>query len=343
MWPILAEFLLFLIKVVQGPADSTVSAVVGTRAVLRCHNTSESSLISVVWKIRPKTGSHCLLAYRVDTNKTDKTNCNERMTWESSPYHNPALQIHPVRLADEGNYTCEIANSDGTFCLVSALTVLVPPAVTLTHDSNGVVVCHASAGKPAAEISWAQGSGRSTENKTHHTNGTVTTLSSMPMINSTNAHVTCLVTHPAMNQTQTIELSPKLSADMTLSPILHYFLICTSSCVAVAVVALILYRTLKCRVSWLTGLADTATMLNTFVCSECLSVAVIHAELLCCLFLAVVLSPSRLVTVGPLLWRLGITSNSHPGLGQLTQLTLPPWKVSIRITVYRTYIKRLIL
>ncbi|XP_043365701.1 cell surface glycoprotein CD200 receptor 1-B-like isoform X3 [Dermochelys coriacea] len=263
MWPILAEFLLFLIKVVQGPADSTVSAVVGTRAVLRCHNTSESSLISVVWKIRPKTGSHCLLAYRVDTNKTDKTNCNERMTWESSPYHNPALQIHPVRLADEGNYTCEIANSDGTFCLVSALTVLVPPAVTLTHDSNGVVVCHASAGKPAAEISWAQGSGRSTENKTHHTNGTVTTLSSMPMINSTNAHVTCLVTHPAMNQTQTIELSPKLSADMTLSPILHYFLICTSSCVAVAVVALILYRTLKCRVSWLTGLADTATMLNT--------------------------------------------------------------------------------
>ncbi|CAM4455356.1 unnamed protein product [Lepidochelys kempii] len=224
MWPILADFLLFLIKVVQGPADSTVPAVVGTRAVLRCRNTSVSSLISVVWKIRSKTGSHCLLAYRADTNKTDKTNCNERMTWESSPYHDPALQIHPVRLADEGNYTCEIATSDGTFCLVSALIVLVPPAVTLTHDSNGVVVCHASAGKPAAEISWAQGNGRSIENKTHHTNGTVTTLSSMSMINSTNAHVTCLVIHPAMNQTQTIELSPT---------------------------------------SWLTGLADTATVPNT--------------------------------------------------------------------------------
>ncbi|CAM4419474.1 unnamed protein product [Lepidochelys olivacea] len=214
MWPILADFLLFLIKVVQGPADSTVPAVVGTRAVLRCRNTSVSSLISVVWKIRSKTGSHCLLAYRADTNKTDKTNCNERMTWESSPYHDPALQIHPVRLADEGNYTCEIATSDGTFCLVSALIVLVPPAVTLTHDSNGVVVCHASAGKPAAEISWAQGNGRSIENKTHHTNGTVTTLSSMSMINSTNAHVTCLVIHPAMNQTQTIELSP---SDVTVN------------------------------------------------------------------------------------------------------------------------------
>ncbi|KAG6925494.1 cell surface glycoprotein CD200 receptor 1-B-like [Chelydra serpentina] len=185
------------------------------------------------------------------------------MTWESSPYHDPALQIHPVRLADEGNYTCEIATGDGTFCLVSALTVLVPPAVTLTHDNNGVVVCQASAGKPAAEISWAQENGHSTENKTHHTNGTVTTLSSMSMINSTNAHVTCLVTHPAMNQTQTIELSPNLSADMTLSPIVHYFLICTSSCVAVAVVALILYRTLKYRASWLSGRADVATVLNT--------------------------------------------------------------------------------
>uniref|UniRef100_A0A674ICU6 Ig-like domain-containing protein n=1 Tax=Terrapene triunguis TaxID=2587831 RepID=A0A674ICU6_9SAUR len=184
-----------------------LSAVVGTKAVLRCPNTSVSSLILVIWKIRPKSESHCSLAYRADANKTDRTNCNERMTWQSSPDHDPALQIHPVRLADEGNYICEIATSDGTFCLVSALTVLVPPVVTLTHGSNGVVVCQASAGKPAAEISWAQGNGHSTENKTHHTNGTVTTLSSMPMINSTNAHVTCLVTHPAMNQTQTIELS----------------------------------------------------------------------------------------------------------------------------------------
>ncbi|XP_074918081.1 cell surface glycoprotein CD200 receptor 1-B-like [Chelonoidis abingdonii] len=260
MWPILAEFLLFLIKVVQGPADSTVSAVVGTRAVLRCPNTSMSSLILVIWKIRPKSGSHCSLAYRADASKTDRTNCNERMTWESNPDHDPALQIHPVRLADEGNYTCEIATGDGTFCLASALIVLVPPVVTLTHDSNGIIVCQASAGKPVAEISWAQGNGHSTENKTHHINGTVTILSSMPMIKSTNAHLTCLVTHPAMNQTQTIELSSKLSADMTLLPILCYVLICTSSCVAV--IALILYRTLKCRASWLSGLADAATTGN---------------------------------------------------------------------------------
>uniref|UniRef100_K7FYB3 Ig-like domain-containing protein n=1 Tax=Pelodiscus sinensis TaxID=13735 RepID=K7FYB3_PELSI len=185
--------------------DNTVSAVVGTKAVLRCPNISVSSLILVVWHIRPKNGSHCLLAHRADT-KTDRTNCTKRITWESYPAHDPTLQIHPVRLADEGNYICEIATSDGNLDQVSALIVLVPPVVTLTHESNEVVVCQASAGKPAGEISWAQGSGHSTENKTHHTNGTVTILSRLSLINSTNAYVTCLVTHPALNQT--IELSP---------------------------------------------------------------------------------------------------------------------------------------
>nr|XP_025041032.1 cell surface glycoprotein CD200 receptor 2-like [Pelodiscus sinensis] len=262
MWPILAELFLFLMKVVPGPVDNTVSAVVGTKAVLRCPNISVSSLILVVWHIRPKNGSHCLLAHRADT-KTDRTNCTKRITWESYPAHDPTLQIHPVRLADEGNYICEIATSDGNLDQVSALIVLVPPVVTLTHESNEVVVCQASAGKPAGEISWAQGSGHSTENKTHHTNGTVTILSRLSLINSTNAYVTCLVTHPALNQT--IELSPEFSADVTLSPTLYYFLISTSSCVAVAVIVLISYRTLKCRGSAtsLSGMANTATMPNT--------------------------------------------------------------------------------
>ncbi|XP_067402437.1 cell surface glycoprotein CD200 receptor 1-B-like isoform X4 [Emydura macquarii macquarii] len=263
VWLVLAELLLFLIKVVQGPVDSTVSAVVGTSAVVRCPNTAMSSLILVVWKIRPKNGTRCTLAYRADTNKTGGINCSERVTWDSSPNHEAALQIHPVRLTDEGIYICEIGTSDGTFCQVSALTVLVPPLVTLTRDSNGVVVCQASAGKPAAEISWVPENGHSIENKTHHTNGTVTLLSSVSWINSTSDHVTCLVTHPAMNQTQTIELSPQPSADVTFPPMLYYFLIIASSGVAVAVVVLILYWTLKCRASRLSGLADDATVPNT--------------------------------------------------------------------------------
>ncbi|XP_067402434.1 cell surface glycoprotein CD200 receptor 1-B-like isoform X2 [Emydura macquarii macquarii] len=247
----------------QQVVDSTVSAVVGTSAVVRCPNTAMSSLILVVWKIRPKNGTRCTLAYRADTNKTGGINCSERVTWDSSPNHEAALQIHPVRLTDEGIYICEIGTSDGTFCQVSALTVLVPPLVTLTRDSNGVVVCQASAGKPAAEISWVPENGHSIENKTHHTNGTVTLLSSVSWINSTSDHVTCLVTHPAMNQTQTIELSPQPSADVTFPPMLYYFLIIASSGVAVAVVVLILYWTLKCRASRLSGLADDATVPNT--------------------------------------------------------------------------------
>ncbi|XP_074839580.1 cell surface glycoprotein CD200 receptor 4-like [Carettochelys insculpta] len=181
------------------------------------------------------------------------------MSWESNPGHNPVLQIYPVKLADEGNYNCEISTGDGTVDQVSVLTVLVPPVVTLTHESNGLVVCQASAGKPAAEISWAQGYGYSTENKTHHTNGTVTILSSLLMANITTAHVTCIVVHPALNQTQTIALS----TNVALSPIVQYSLISASSCVAIAVIALILYWTLKSRASCLCGLANTTTVLNT--------------------------------------------------------------------------------
>ncbi|XP_067402438.1 cell surface glycoprotein CD200 receptor 1-A-like isoform X5 [Emydura macquarii macquarii] len=136
VWLVLAELLLFLIKVVQGPVDSTVSAVVGTSAVVRCPNTAMSSLILVVWKIRPKNGTRCTLAYRADTNKTGGINCSERVTWDSSPNHEAALQIHPVRLTDEGIYICEIGTSDGTFCQVSALTVLASRLSGLADDAT---------------------------------------------------------------------------------------------------------------------------------------------------------------------------------------------------------------
>ncbi|XP_034625438.1 uncharacterized protein LOC117876924 [Trachemys scripta elegans] len=101
-----------------------VSLVTGYRAVLSCSNMSLVNLISVVWKIRLRDGACCLLAYRADLNKTVRTNCSERMDWAARPDHDPALQIHPVRLADEGNYMCEIVNRDGSLHRNYTLSVL---------------------------------------------------------------------------------------------------------------------------------------------------------------------------------------------------------------------------
>lgn len=84
----------------------------------------------------------------------------------------------------------------------------VPPEVTLTYESSEIALCRASAGKPAALISWVPMNGHSIENKVHHPNGTVTTVSRMYWNNSTTINMSCLISHPTMNRTLSIDLSP---------------------------------------------------------------------------------------------------------------------------------------
>ncbi|NWW45982.1 MOR1B protein, partial [Pedionomus torquatus] len=178
----------------------------------------------VTWKM--KCSTCCFLAYRSDQNETRKLNCSERMMWKYSPVSNPALRIYPVNLGDEGNYSCEIVNDAGNFIFFSSLTVIVPPTVTLTCDKSKVAACQASAGKPAADISWIPASNHSTKDEVHHPNGTVTRVSYIGWVNSTLPSVTCLVTHPATNQTLSLDLS-------YTSPRLPYLLIGGSASVAV--------------------------------------------------------------------------------------------------------------
>uniref|UniRef100_A0A8C3KLI2 Ig-like domain-containing protein n=1 Tax=Calidris pygmaea TaxID=425635 RepID=A0A8C3KLI2_9CHAR len=177
-------------------AYNTVNVEAGHEAVLSCPDVSKMPLLMVTWKM--KCSACCLLAYRSDHSETKKLNCSERMMWKYSPDNNPALRIYPVNLGDEGNYSCEIVNDAGNFLLFSSLTVIVPPTVTLTCDKNRVAACQASAGKPAADISWIPASNHSTEEEVHHPNGTVTRVSYIGWVDSTLPAVTCLVTHPSI-------------------------------------------------------------------------------------------------------------------------------------------------
>ncbi|NXB80792.1 MO2R1 protein, partial [Donacobius atricapilla] len=176
----------------------------GHEAVLSCPNISKMSLLLVTWKM--SCSNCCLMSYRRDHNETSRLNCSERITWKYSPVSDPALRIYPVTLRDEGNYICETANSEGNFYFVSSLTVIVPPTVTLTLNKSRVAVCQASAGKPPADISWIPASNHSSEEEFHHPNGTVTRVSYFGWANSSFPSVTCLVTHPAENQTLVMDL-----------------------------------------------------------------------------------------------------------------------------------------
>ncbi|XP_039912025.1 cell surface glycoprotein CD200 receptor 1-A-like isoform X2 [Hirundo rustica] len=201
-WAVLAVLLFLPINLVE--AHNRVRVEAGHEAVLRCPNISKTFLLLVTWK--KSCSSQCLLSYRRDHNKTSRLNFSERITWKYSPASDPALRIYPVSLGDEGNYTCETANSEGSFHFFSSLTVIVPPTVTLTHDKSRVAVCQASAGKPPADISWIPESNHSSEEEFHHPNGTVTRVSYFGWVNSSFPSVTCLVTHPARNQSLVMDL-----------------------------------------------------------------------------------------------------------------------------------------
>ncbi|OXB62549.1 hypothetical protein ASZ78_014495 [Callipepla squamata] len=114
--------LLTIAAVTGATGNNSVLAYLGHSTVMTCP--SNTNITMVTWKISPKTGNLCILAYRIDLNKTERTNCNDRMNWRSRPDRDWALKIDQVRTVDEGNYTCEVVNEDGNFHCCYHLTVL---------------------------------------------------------------------------------------------------------------------------------------------------------------------------------------------------------------------------
>ncbi|XP_009328829.1 PREDICTED: cell surface glycoprotein CD200 receptor 1-B-like [Pygoscelis adeliae] len=198
--------IMLTITVVTGATGNhRVSAMVGHSSVLACP--PRSYITMVTWKISPKVGGPCTLGYRADQNKMDRTNCSDSMTWKFRPDRDPALEIRQVGIAHEGNYTCEVVATEGNFHKTYHLTVLVPPRLTLYCDDQGTPVCKAAAGKPAAQVSWVLQS-NSTPKEEGHDNGTVTVLSKFMAYSTNVTNITCVVSHPAGNQSKSIACHP---------------------------------------------------------------------------------------------------------------------------------------
>ncbi|KFU90094.1 Cell surface glycoprotein CD200 receptor 1-B, partial [Chaetura pelagica] len=174
---------------------------IGKSLVLLCAH--RSKITRVTWKISPKVGGPCTLGYRADHNKTDRTNCSDSMNWRSRPDWDPALEIQQVGIAHEGNYTCELVTVDGNFPTTYLLSVLVPPRLSLYCDGHGSHVCEAAAGKPPAWVWWVPG-GNSTPKEESHGDGTVTVLSKFTAHNTSMTNATCVVFHPAGNQSKSL-------------------------------------------------------------------------------------------------------------------------------------------
>ncbi|XP_014812582.1 PREDICTED: cell surface glycoprotein CD200 receptor 1-B-like, partial [Calidris pugnax] len=231
--------LLTITAVTGATGNDRVSATVGNSSVFTCPQKSNTTMVS--WKISPKVGGPCALGYKADQNKTDRTNCSDSINWKFRPDRDPTLEIRQVKIAHEGNYTCEVVAPEGNFHKTYHLTVLVPPKPTLSCDDQGNPVCQAAAGKPAAQISWVQES-NSTPNEEGHDDGTVTVLSKFTAHSTKVTNATCIVSHPAGNWSASIACPPRnitwflhcfvslasLLGLLLLLAVLHLYTICDS-------------------------------------------------------------------------------------------------------------------
>ncbi|XP_064557186.1 cell surface glycoprotein CD200 receptor 1-A-like [Zonotrichia leucophrys gambelii] len=179
---------------------------VGNSSVLNCSFKGNISLLK--WTITPKAGGVCTLLYRADKKKTHRTTCSDNINLIFTADLPPALEIRQVGLAQEGNYSCDVASAEGNFHKRYHLTVLAPPRLSLSCDEQGSPVCEAAAGKPPAQLSWAP-EGSSTAEERCHDNGTVTVLSKFTACSTRVTNVTtCMVSHPAGNRSQSIACCP---------------------------------------------------------------------------------------------------------------------------------------
>ncbi|NXE35244.1 MOR1B protein, partial [Ptilorrhoa leucosticta] len=177
---------------------------VGDSSVFTCP--LKGSITMQTWTITPKAGGPCSLVYRADTNMTER-NCSDNINLTFGAGLAPALEIRQVGIAQEGNYSCDMASTEGNFPTMYHLTVLVPPRPSLYCDEQGSPVCEAAAGKPPAQLSWVPESSSTAEEKGHD-NGTVTVLSRFTARNNSVANgtnvTTCMVSHPAGNWSESI-------------------------------------------------------------------------------------------------------------------------------------------
>ncbi|XP_052596754.1 cell surface glycoprotein CD200 receptor 1 isoform X2 [Peromyscus californicus insignis] len=204
--------------------NTIVSVQMGTKALLCCPDVSLTKAVLITWEIILRNQPSCRISYRVETKETNETNCTDRrITWDSTPDQSPDLQISAVALDHDGHYSCQIATSDGHFQERRDLQVLVPPEVTLSPGKSRTAVCEATAGKPAAQISWTPDGDCKTMNESH-SNGTVTVRSTCQWDQSNVSAVFCFVSHLTGNQTLSIEL---IGGDKALRSYIPYVIPCT--------------------------------------------------------------------------------------------------------------------
>ncbi|XP_078088002.1 cell surface glycoprotein CD200 receptor 1-B-like [Mustelus asterias] len=270
---------LFLIALAEPgfPVAEKVSTLLGNKVLLTCPFNENVTIIT--WSFNPMLQDERLAALRCDSNELARFSNNTRIIIQSAACNisnnEMNLQIEPVHLADDGKYTCEIADHKGVHKVTFALSVTVPPAISFSIENRlsdtMMAICTASNGKPAAEITWHPNNlGNFSINITHHNNRTVTVRSQYNIrIHLFSEEVICIVSHPAFDGTQNYTISMQGPHDSQLTPdnLFYLYLIAgvLAACLCLLAVTLVILRYFILRNNAAFGVAlepTTFTLIN---------------------------------------------------------------------------------
>lgn len=106
----------------SGNTNTVLVTTVGDSPVLTCLIKENTTMFK--WTINSEVEGLCNLVYRTDRNETHRGNCSDNINLKFRAGLPSALEIRQVGIAQEGNYSCEMASKDGNFQTTYNLTVL---------------------------------------------------------------------------------------------------------------------------------------------------------------------------------------------------------------------------
>ncbi|XP_059822167.1 cell surface glycoprotein CD200 receptor 1-B-like [Hypanus sabinus] len=226
-----ALLLVIILAALSQPGFPTTihkSVILGRNATLSCPFIGNVTMVS--WKFNEST----ITALRCEPNESIwRDNNHTRMIIKNTACNKSnnkiSLQIQPVILDDDGNYTCEITGEKGIHKVTFFLLVIVPPTVSLSIENKSnetVAICIASNGKPASEITWhPTNTGNTSINTTIYGNKTITVQNkNIITTHLFNEQIICSVSHPAFNGTQNYTIAPSNRTPNNLRGISMYLL-----------------------------------------------------------------------------------------------------------------------
>uniref|UniRef100_A0A8D0HL86 Nectin cell adhesion molecule 3 n=1 Tax=Sphenodon punctatus TaxID=8508 RepID=A0A8D0HL86_SPHPU len=198
-----------------------VTGYVGEEVTLPCKFATTSTDIKVsqvTWVKEMGARKQSVAVYHPDHGPSYPTEQSSgRIHFLTPSLADATLIIGPLRMDDEGTYTCEFAtyplgNEDG----VTRLIMLAKPTNTAEAREvmaggpvTPVAVCTSAHGKPPASITWQTPglSGNANASEVTNPDGTITVISQYnmaPVAEANEKRITCIVEHDTLTQAEAL-------------------------------------------------------------------------------------------------------------------------------------------